>query len=453
MVQDEPLLPPPAPKAAPDDARSDTPPASPAASSPETEQKRQTGRAARLQAEDAADAAARAQRWRSFSDVARDAPAEDTPPPPARRAPSHTLIYIALAVALIGFTARWWLPRFEQVQRGGPTPAPVSVAVAPTQPAPPPAPPPPAATSAQPGETVADSNARVAAPVNGSPSTTTAPPSEPAPPAGPIGDVMANQAKQVAALTARVAALEGALGNSTSFGDLDRRLDSLEGKSASAASVLSLADRVTALETTSRIAVAEQTVRIGLVLAVAQWREALAAGRPFTAELGNVKAIAARGALALPSLDDPRFVAYAPEGIATLPMLQARFDDSAASALRAAAVPGGFNGLWGRSLERILSIVTVRRVNGLVAGSTPSAIIARAGAYLKEGNLAAAVTELEHLTGGPAEAASAWLNEARARVAAEQAATDATNKALSALAATPATAPAEAPHRAEDKQP
>jgi hypothetical protein len=93
-----------------------------------------------------------------------------------------------------------------------------------------------------------------------------------------------------------------------------------------------------------------------------------------------------------------------------------------------------------------MSIITVRRVNGLVAGTTPSAILARAGAYLKDNNLAAAVTEMEQLKDSAATAALPWLNEARARVAAEQALTDATNKALSALAAMGRAAPEDARH-------
>jgi hypothetical protein len=67
---------------------------------------------------------------------------------------------------------------------------------------------------------------------------------------------------------------------------------------------------------------------------------------------------------------------------------------------------------------------------------------------LNAGNLAASVTEMDALTGPAAEAAKLWLDEARARVAAESAVTDASLKTIAALSAggtAKADAPVEAP--------
>jgi uroporphyrinogen-III synthase len=375
------------------------------------------GRAARLQAEDAADAMARPQRWKAL-----DMSAAETTAGEPRGVRPRTLLLAVAVLALVAGTGFIWFPKVSSLWRKGPDAAPTLV-IGPS----------PAAPRAATDVTGLD--ARVAA-LEGRTTADTAAKAAPNgdTPAGPAGDTPGNQARQMAALTARVAALEGALGNASHLDELKRRVDALEDKSAAASSVLALSDRVTTLETTSRNAVAEQTVRVALVMAIAQWRDALAEGRPFALELENVKALADRATQSLPMLDDKRFVPLAPAGIATTAELKERFDDTASQVLRAAAVPGGFEGFWGRALERILSIVTIRRADGVVAGNDPSAILARTGAFLKDGNLPAAVTEMEQLKDSPAAAAQTWLDEARARVAAERAVADATNKAVSLLA-------------------
>jgi uroporphyrinogen-III synthase len=252
--------------------------------------------------------------------------------------------------------------------------------------------------------------------------------------AGALGAAVGTQAQQVAALSARVATLETALGNSARLDDLAKRLQTLESKSADAASVLALSDRVHALETSARTAVAEQTARVGLLLAIAQWHEAIAFGRPYQLELESVKVLSARAGAPI-TIDDPGIIAHATTGIATIDTLRARFDDNAGRVLRATAVPDGVGGWLARSFERLFAIITIRRVDGLVQGNMPSAILARAGAYLRDGNLAAALTEMDALQGPAAEAAQPWVDEARARVAAERAAGDATAKAVATLGA------------------
>jgi hypothetical protein len=58
---------------------------------------------------------------------------------------------------------------------------------------------------------------------------------------------------------------------------------------------------------------------------------------------------------------------------------------------------------------------------GDVVGDDAGARVARAEVRLAEGALAAAVAELEGLSGAPATAAAGWLDDARARLAADQA--------------------------------
>src|SRR5262249_22709561 len=162
----------------------------------------------------------------------------------------------------------------------------------------------------------------------------------------------------------------------------------------------------------------------------------------FAAEIASVKALAAYSGLALVP-DDARIAAHAATGIATLAELRAKFDETAAKVLRSRVIPDGVGGWFARSLDRIASLITVRRVDGLVEGDTPSAILARAGFHLNAGNLAACVTEMEALKGPAADAAQLWLEEARTRVAAEAAVNDASLKAIAALSA--GSAPTKAP--------
>ncbi len=88
--------------------------------------------------------------------------------------------------------------------------------------------------------------------------------------------------------------------------------------------------------------------------------------------------------------------------------------------VRAAVLPIE-EGWWQETLRRLGSVVTVRRESGEVAGDSPSAVLARAEGRLTDGNLAAAVRELEQLDGPEAEVAQNWLNDARARLEAERA--------------------------------
>jgi hypothetical protein len=356
------------------------------------------GRAARQQAEDAADASAKTQRWRGYGDLPGSEAVEEEPTTtvgveqPTQQRPRGRLVPILVgivALAGIGYAV------FGRGQR-----------------------------AEQPANPVAPMAPQAAAPSITPPTTlpTT------------VGPAAADtQAQQVASLTARVATLEAALGNSARLQDVAKRIDTLESKSADASSVLALSERVNVLERTARTAIAEQGARIGQMLAVAQWREAVASGRPYVLELESVKALSARSGLGL-VLDDPRVTAHAASGIATFVDLRDRFDDTAARVMRSGAVPQGVGGWLARSFDRMLSLMTIRRVDGLVEGNTPSAILARAGAQLRNSNLAACVTELEALTGPAADAAKLWLDEARARVAAEAAVNEASIKTIAALA-------------------
>ena len=414
------------------------------------------GRAARLLAEDAADLRAKDQRFKYLGHS--EVPAAETEPsaePDATTAaevlgrrggggPGRAValfVFLAIMAAAVVGSASLWVPRVKQFVQGAP--AVVESVSVPADPA--------AAVQTE----IAALKARVAALERG--------PGNPVSPDGlnaatqalaqrlaaiesraggagggeavtSLGDSLSSQAEQLTAVTARLATLEAAIGNSARLEDLSKRLNMLEGRSAEANSVLALSDRVTVLETTGRRTLVEQSGNIAMLMAVAQWREAVLAGRPFAVELEIAKMLAVRAGGQ--SIDDGGFAEFAARGIPTLQELERRFGPAAAAVMRAGAIPDGAGAWYRRILDRIFSIVTVRRLDGEAAGTSISAVLARAKLRLTGGDLAAAVVEMNSLSATVAKTAAPWLADAKARVAAEKAAADATTMAVAAVAAT-----------------
>src|SRR5690606_24452829 len=122
---------------------------------------------------------------------------------------------------------------------------------------------------------------------------------------------------------------------------------------------------------------------------------------------------------------------HADEGVPTLQALQRRFGAVLAEALRADAAAAR-EGWVEETLGRLTGLVTIRRT-GEVAGDDAEAILARAEARLAAGDLAAAVAELEALTGPAAAAVAPWLEAARLRLAADEAAASLQAQALVAV--------------------
>ena len=408
------------------------------------------GRAARLLAEDAADLKAKDQRFKylGHSDapepeaVERPAAASSTftseASPPQDRQPRGGIaravalfVVLAAIAALVMGTASTWVPRVTQLVRGTPS-----------------------VESASPVQTdITALKARVAV-LEGQAVNTVSPEAlnaakqdlnqrlaalearrggQDGEAVTSLGESLSSQAKQLTAVSARIATLEAAIGNSARLEDLSKRLNMLEGRSAEANSVLALSDRVTALETSARRTMVEQSTNIALLTAVAQWREAVLVGHPFALELQTAKSLASRTGLAI---DDSGFADTAAKGIPTLAELQRGFNAAAAAAMRADAIPDDTVAWYRRILDRVLSIATVRRLDGDAAGTSTSAILARAQRRLTDGDLGAAVTEASNLTGSAATAMMPWLAPAKTRVAAERAAADATIRAVGAVAGT-----------------
>lgn len=167
----------------------------------------------------------------------------------------------------------------------------------------------------------------------------------------------------------------------------------------------------------------------GLVLAVGQLRQTVLSGAPYSAPLAAVTALMG---------NDPELRAAAEAlaptaaaGIVTLRALSDQFPAMARAVLRAESAETG--SFWRRTLRRVTSLVTVRRV-GEVEGAETDAVLARAERRLAAGELAAAVGLIEGLDGPAIEAARDWLARAKARQTALAALAGLQRRAIAGLA-------------------
>lgn len=197
----------------------------------------------------------------------------------------------------------------------------------------------------------------------------------------------------------------------------------LKRNSADAAAVLRLSDRVEKVETALRDVQTQRSSAAALMLAVGQLREALSKAMPFDAELRAVKALAPQDAELTPALEalKPRAVS----GIPSFPTLAGRFHSLAPELVRAQVLPDQ-QSWWRQTLDRVATLVVIRREDGDAAGQSAAALVVRAEARLTEGDLAGAVVEAGRLEAGAAETVAPWLADARARLAADKAVSELT---------------------------
>ncbi|WP_116086084.1 COG4223 family protein [Tropicimonas sp. IMCC34011] len=105
--------------------------------------------------------------------------------------------------------------------------------------------------------------------------------------------------------------------------------------------------------------------------------------------------------------------AAAPEGVATLAELQDRFPEHARSALAASANAGDIG--EGNALTRFARSQLGARSIAPREGDDPDAILSRAEAALRSGDLEEAVTEVQSLSEVPAEEMQPWTDAATER--------------------------------------
>lgn len=211
----------------------------------------------------------------------------------------------------------------------------------------------------------------------------------------------------------RLAALEAARGEvpeSVTAG-LRQAADDIEATRAALAALRAESavrdERLTTLETRP-VQTGERIA--ALALAVGQAETALNAGRPYRAALDRLVGIAPDDQLILDGVS--ALYARSDDGIPGRPALQRRFIELAPQIDRALADTGGDS--WvDRAWHSLSTLVTVRRKDG--AEASP---VSRAETALADGDLAGVVDAFGS-AGSLGAAGDAWLENIRARVAAE----------------------------------
>ncbi len=331
------------------------------------------------------------------------------------------LSVVALLVGAAALSAPWWGPALPG------WPAPAAPAVAPS----------PAAAPADPAlraqiQQLVDRIGKL----------------EQRPAAAPGNGGNGEAAAGLAALTQRIDALEqrpAAAAPDTGVADAQKaladRLAALEQKVTAAAGnaqaaqelrgeVDSLKQQVTSVNQAVTQRQDAATAAQALVLAAGQLRASLSGGQPFQQDLQAVRALNIADAGVTQPLD--AVAPYAAKGIPTRAQLTDRFEPLAGEIVRA-DIRGEGNSWIDSAVGKLSTLVTVRREGGGVVGTTTDAVVARAEAALSEGNLAKAVEELSTLQGPAAQTAGPWLTDAKARLAADQAARQLNDRAIALM--------------------
>jgi uroporphyrinogen-III synthase len=219
---------------------------------------------------------------------------------------------------------------------------------------------------------------------------------------------------------AEVAALEQL--RAEMLAELDRRIAALPAPDA--APLQALKDELAALrEQLARLdrqqqelaaappptAPAGEAATAALALAVVSLGNALRAGQPYAGEFAVVRELAAGDAALEPAL--AQLGARAETGIATLETLRQELAALAPAIAEAEGAAG--EGVVDDLLAGLSGLVSVRPT-GEVEGDSAAARVARAELRLSEGDLVAALGELQALEGEAAAAAQPWLQRAEA---------------------------------------
>jgi hypothetical protein len=139
-----------------------------------------------------------------------------------------------------------------------------------------------------------------------------------------------------------------------------------------------------------------------------------------------------------PMIDDARakLAPAAASGVPSLADLRNTLAANASEIIHHDRAPEGED-MLSEAAGSLMRLVTVRPVGGDVEGESAAARVARAEAKLAEGDLAAAVAEIEQLSGPAAAAAAPWLQDAKLRLDAEVALASLQTRATDLLSRTP----------------
>jgi hypothetical protein len=189
---------------------------------------------------------------------------------------------------------------------------------------------------------------------------------------------------------------------------------------ALASQISALGERVSGTESKVQATNQARERAAAVALIVAQLQTALDDATPYQGPVDALTAMAGDDGAIKSAASELQ--ASASSGVPTMAALRQSFEPVAREVVRAARAPEG-DSLIDQAAGSLMRLVTVRPAGSQAEGDGVDARVARAEASLNEGDLAAAVAELDQLEGEPAQAAADWLAQARARLAAEQAVT------------------------------
>lgn len=152
-----------------------------------------------------------------------------------------------------------------------------------------------------------------------------------------------------------------------------------------------------------------------MLMAVSQLRQSLMQDGGFEQDLATVRALAGDDPETLAALE--KITPYAREGIVSRDALKSEFRGLAGDIV-SAKLKGEDVSFQDKLFARMDNFVQVRKT-GMVEGEDTKAVVARAETLMNQGDIRAAITELEKLDGAPRETAQPFIDDAQARMLAE----------------------------------
>lgn len=231
--------------------------------------------------------------------------------------------------------------------------------------------------------------------------------------------------------------------DATALVQLDSAIQGLaEGLAAVNTTLATLSARVTALEAVQAAQpFGSAAKRMAYALGLRELERAVNGAQPYAVELETLAKLLDTGVAEVAIAELSR---HAASGVPTVAQLTARFDDAATAMVRADAAAHAETGMAGKAYGFLMSLVSIRPT-GERAGTDAPARIARAQMRLGEGDLAAALAELDALDETAKTAAAAWITDAHARLAVNRALAELTAQLTAQLGAADAPARPVAP--------
>lgn len=236
-----------------------------------------------------------------------------------------------------------------------------------------------------------------------------------------LAEALSGMDGRIAALEARPAAPAAPADDGTSDAALAAAEAAAAAAKANADARVALAEKLAALE--ARLAALEERAEkasghslAAAILALNDLRAGVASGKPFGKLLGRAQAALPESA----PLKQASWTTFADSGLPT--------DDALLAQMQGLSVAIGQDKLKDRvstgeswfdqAVGGVIDRLKVRRVGAGVEGTEPAAVAARAEAALLDGDVAAAIAEVEALEGAEAERFGGWLEAAKAAQAA-----------------------------------